>query len=45
MNLRIKRANSQDADFVGLVKQLDAYLAILNGKKMSFLCNLIPLKN
>lgn len=36
MNFQILRTNSKHADFVHLVKQLDAYLAIRNGKENDF---------
>ncbi len=34
--IRLKRTNSSDADFVALVKKLDAYLALVDGDDHSF---------
>jgi len=36
MELKIKRTNSQDNDFIALVKELDAYLAITDGDDHAF---------
>lgn len=36
MEVKIKRTNSQDNDFIALVKELDAYLAITDGEDHAF---------
>ena len=36
MNLKTKRTNSKDKDFINLVKELDAFLSVKNGESDDF---------